>query len=434
MRSISSRLAFIYSFVALVITLMLFVVNFSDSGLKAVAAIETQVSQIVSATEGGAALSLFDLNQQAAQQVIDSLMKYPFVEQARIRLDNGSIFVEHISSPIASNDKNWATQLLVKQPQKLIERNLYAHGHPQAIGKLEILINYDQALAHFHQQTKRLFLNILVTTIIVFVLIYLITRWVIASPLVDLVHKLSDVSPTDLHKVHIKIPKSHEHSEIGVLVSAFNRFIELLEQSLQKRNSAEDALKKLNKELEARVKQRTHELEKLNKELKQLATIDNLTQVNNRRKFFELGKLKFNLFKRYNRPLVVAMLDIDHFKNINDQHGHQVGDVAIQSCAELCGHSLRETDVIGRIGGEEFGILFTETKIEGAIEIAERIRSIMPSDPNLQSKGIQMTVSIGLFELNEHTHSFAEALEYADKALYHAKKSGRNQVQVYLPK
>ena len=171
-------------------------------------------------------------------------------------------------------------------------------------------------------------------------------------------------------------------------------------------------------------------MEEANQRLHLLATKDPLTNVNNRRGFFQIGEQKFNLFKRYKRPLTVIMLDIDHFKLINDEHGHKVGDEALVCCANTCQMILRDTDIFGRIGGEEFAIILSETRRDAAFELAERIRLKVPKNEVLLAHKIHMTISMGIHELQLADQDFSAALEIADKALYEAKNNGRNQVKI----
>ncbi|MDV7339826.1 sensor domain-containing diguanylate cyclase [Terasakiella sp. A23] len=172
------------------------------------------------------------------------------------------------------------------------------------------------------------------------------------------------------------------------------------------------------------------EQKRLEKELRELASTDVLTGVNNRRHFIDLCEREIKRAKRYENPLSLIMLDIDHFKNINDTHGHAVGDEAIRVMTKLCIDSLRDTDVIGRIGGEEFAIILPMTDITGAWQIAQRIRqaaenhSFKIDDETL----CEFTSSFGVTELKDGDTNPDDLLKRADIALYAAKSQGRNRV------
>ena len=162
------------------------------------------------------------------------------------------------------------------------------------------------------------------------------------------------------------------------------------------------------------------------------ATTDSLTKVNNRRYFMEIGTRELNTCKRLEDKLfAVLVLDIDYFKAINDQYGHNVGDKALTHFAQLCLTGLRETDIFGRIGGEEFAVVLPNTNLEKAIEVANRIRILVAKTPFISnSHSIHLTVSIGVAALGKQDH-LETLIEKADKALYEAKHDGRNRVIIY---
>lgn len=163
--------------------------------------------------------------------------------------------------------------------------------------------------------------------------------------------------------------------------------------------------------------------------LARLATTDELTGLPNRRDFMVRLDEEFARTGRYATPASILMLDIDHFKQVNDTHGHAVGDLLLQSFAELLREKLRRPDIVGRLGGEEFAILLPNTPCRGAYEIAERLRLAIAA-MRVPSVGgeIYCTVSIGVCDLQHEASSASEALNRADRALYRAKSSGRNRV------
>ena len=174
---------------------------------------------------------------------------------------------------------------------------------------------------------------------------------------------------------------------------------------------------------------------KLFNTVQQMATIDDLTGLHNRRRLFELGKKEFRRARRYNKPLSAIMLDIDHFKHVNDDYGHAVGDQVLYELAQNCVNKVREVDIfgrygLGRYGGEEFTLLLPETSLVKAYDVAERLRSYIEQSPIHTERGkIFVTISLGVAELTQDTASLEALLDKADSALYKAKQSGRNQVQ-----
>ena len=165
-------------------------------------------------------------------------------------------------------------------------------------------------------------------------------------------------------------------------------------------------------------------------ELTRLATTDPLTGVANRRRFIEELEMELARIRRFGRPAALLMVDIDHFKSVNDTHGHAVGDAVLQHLAELSRHRLRAIDLFGRLGGEEFGILLPGTDAAGAWKCAESLRRHVAETPLQSSRGaIPFTVSIGLTVFESGDDAPDGILARADAALYRAKLGGRNRVE-----
>jgi diguanylate cyclase (GGDEF)-like protein len=168
---------------------------------------------------------------------------------------------------------------------------------------------------------------------------------------------------------------------------------------------------------------------RLYEEAQQLAITDPLTGLYNRRGLFELGQREVSRLHRYKRPLSAIMLDIDHFKLVNDRYSHAVGDEVLRVLADRCTAHLRETDVLSRYGGEEFAILLPETGLEEARQIAERLRCNISDIPVETKKGpISITISLGVICTQDGTADLALLLDRADTAMYEAKKMGRDRV------
>ena len=167
-------------------------------------------------------------------------------------------------------------------------------------------------------------------------------------------------------------------------------------------------------------------------ELAKLASIDTLTGILNRRSFMLRAEEECARSQRHKHPMAIAMLDIDHFKMINDTYGHTVGDRAIRHVADIVGASLRKPDVFGRWGGEEFALLLPDTTEESALILAQRLRrdveeTPLRGDPS-NELSIHLAISIGVAGFEESRGNLKEALNRADLALYLAKGKGRNRV------
>jgi diguanylate cyclase (GGDEF)-like protein len=172
---------------------------------------------------------------------------------------------------------------------------------------------------------------------------------------------------------------------------------------------------------------------RLFQEVQSLALTDPLTGLQNRRSLFELGKIEFSRATRMKRPFSCMMLDLDHFKLINDKYGHPIGDQVLQEFAKLCVHSLREIDLVARYGGEELIVLLPETDRETSVHVAERLRTSIAATSIKTSNGdINITVSIGVATKDENTLSLESLIARADQAMYNAKHRGRNRVMISI--
>ena len=166
-------------------------------------------------------------------------------------------------------------------------------------------------------------------------------------------------------------------------------------------------------------------------EVQNLAITDPLTGLYNRRGLFELGRIEFARTRRFGRPFASMMLDIDHFKRVNDAYGHPVGDQVLQALAKHCQSSVREIDLVARYGGEEFVFLLPETNLEVAREIAERLRRTIANLSIPTEKGeLSVTVSLGVAMYDENTLGLETMIARTDQAMYVAKHRGRNRIAV----
>jgi diguanylate cyclase (GGDEF)-like protein len=163
--------------------------------------------------------------------------------------------------------------------------------------------------------------------------------------------------------------------------------------------------------------------------LRELADVDELTKLPNRRQFLRSLETEFARVQRYDRPLSVLMIDADDFKLINDRHGHFAGDEVLQALAVRLRGIVRQIDLLGRLGGEEFAVALMETDMPAALETAERLRREIAAEPFQVAAGkIQVTVSVGVATRQARDDNAAQLLSLADKAMYLAKSGGRNRV------
>jgi diguanylate cyclase (GGDEF)-like protein len=171
--------------------------------------------------------------------------------------------------------------------------------------------------------------------------------------------------------------------------------------------------------------------EQRTRDLQTLAAVDPLTGLYNRRQFESLARAELGRSQRYMRPCSFLMIDIDHFKQVNDTFGHEMGDWVLKTVATILATARREADVVARFGGEEFVIMLPETTPEAAAMVAERIRSMVAANSMaIEDATLNVTISAGVGEVTASSASIEAVLRDADRALYEAKQTGRNRVCV----
>lgn len=170
----------------------------------------------------------------------------------------------------------------------------------------------------------------------------------------------------------------------------------------------------------------------LQQQLRDLAATDPLTGLYNRRHLFERLRQELKRYERYEERFALILIDADHFKQVNDCHGHAVGDATLRWIADTCMKCVRETDLVGRFGGEEFIILLPHTTAADASVVAERIRLAMhETDREARGGAAKVTLSLGVAEAGPTTNNFDDILKAADDALYAAKRNGRDQLAIH---
>jgi diguanylate cyclase (GGDEF)-like protein len=184
-------------------------------------------------------------------------------------------------------------------------------------------------------------------------------------------------------------------------------------------------------ETNAMLRQAKAAAELANRELERLATIDPLTGASNRRHFHARAALEIERAARFGQSLTALSIDIDHFKSINDLHGHTSGDEALRRLAEADREELRSNDIFARMGGDEFVALLSNTDVLGALTVAERLRNrISTMSIECEGRRFSITISIGVAAFGPDEETIDSTLTRADQALYRAKTEGRNRVSL----
>lgn len=242
------------------------------------------------------------------------------------------------------------------------------------------------------------------------------------------------------HQLLVKIRKSDEPRFKNLPVIVMTTTDDNVDRNLAFLNGANDFLTKPVDEIELQARVNVHyklartirELEASRRLLAEQATTDPLTHLKNRRAFFENGTKHISMARRYGTDVSIIVADVDHFKKVNDTHGHQAGDDALIAVARVLIDMTRTEDTVARIGGEEFAILLPDTNRLGAAVLAERIRhAVQREQIVLNGEIVPITVSVGVASFAvELTETVDQLLSIADQRLYLAKKHGRNRICV----
>lgn len=227
-----------------------------------------------------------------------------------------------------------------------------------------------------------------------------------AAPIHEITLAMAEMEAGDLRQV----VTARRNDEIGHLTTAFNAMSRRLATTYGQLEVSRETLTRQAEQLE------------------ELSRRDPLTGLLNRRAFDERVEALFGQARRYDRPMTLALADVDRFKRVNDEHSHAIGDAVLRAVATLIERNTRDIDVVGRYGGEEFAIAFAETDLQGAARYADRLRELVAEhDWSTISPGLGVTLSVGLCQ-HRGEASFEEVLGAADRKLYEAKAAGRNQV------
>jgi len=397
------RLVFyFYLIVTIIVTFIQIYVDFQNTQKRIV----KDMNIIGNTFMPGISKALWDLDTSQLELNLQGIVDLPFVTSATLINEESK---EILSLGLRSNKDD---EFKIKIP---IIHNY--RDKKLEIGSLTLFSNNDVVIEEVKLGFFMIVISAIIKTTALWVLFLLIFHIKLRKPLLELTKATTQIQLDKLDSFSLNI-KTKGKNELKMLELALKSMTEKL---ITSRNS----IIELNESLEEKVRLRTEELQKLNINLEKLANTDALTGLYNRRHFFTLVDSYLKMNDRANIDAVVLIMDIDKFKNINDTYGHDVGDEVLKGFSKVLVSNIRKGDICARFGGEEFLVFLPYTDVEQASLVAEKIRTSTQSYTSI--KDICFTISIGV---SKYTKNIEESIKQADLALYKAKESGRNQVQI----
>ncbi|OKH89199.1 GGDEF domain-containing protein [Thalassospira sp. TSL5-1] len=400
---------------------------------------------------------LVEKNAELARTVANSAMFERSVMSVRlIDLDGNVIAAQHRDETILSQSI-WSELLFDGVVSHSLPIYAPAVGMTKGpiVGQLQISFSPQVYISLLYDRIKASFIGVLIFAVAMTFAAVGVTYFIVTKPLLELITYMVRVNPADASKP-LPLPPPHRHDdEIQMLGSSLIGLLALIRSKVHRIANVTEELKAANLTLETRVEQRTRELNSAIEKLERLAATDPLTGIANRRTL--MGRLKnaIAVWKRRGTRVGLIIVDLDHFKVLNDTYGHQIGDTVLKSITAVFNRVLRETDLVARLGGEEFAVLLSDEDEKGALVVAERLRAEISRDVvHVDDMTISYTASLGIACLparDDFDKGDGEGMEgvlrqareveniidalysLADKALYQAKEKGRNRCELMVP-
>ena len=416
--NLSQKMMRVIFFIYLAVTCVITSMQFFSEYLKTQDSILNELKQLEETVREPISTSLWQYNGNQLNVLIAGLVKMPIIEGV-------DVFDKDAQTMLSKRSYNSGSA-----PLSLFDTtsdlNWTLNGESVFLGKLVLYSSSEVIL----NRVLFGFSLIAITAIIKLSILFWLFVWAfdryLASPLKELMTQVNEVqmSPNMSKRINLSNIENNEISQLqehmNTMLSALEMDREqLLEDEQAKRNWLEDAVAK-----------RTEDLQVLNKKLKELATRDSLTGILNRGSFFETAQHLLILSQRQKSPASFLLVDLDNFKRVNDTYGHFVGDKVLIHFTQTIQKSLRKSDLIGRVGGEEFAIFLPDTGNDDAFQLAEKLRKIIShSVLEVDGKVVAYTVSLGVESSEPKDHLIDELFKRADLKLYGAKDKGRDRVE-----
>jgi diguanylate cyclase (GGDEF)-like protein len=430
-------------FVALVATILI-VAMFANTYVQYRGDIDRHVTNLESRGDSIASL--------LAEISVEPLLTYDYVSLSGYTRDagmqshvvyvavlgvNGQVFASHLneSNTIAKSaldsdpSKNSGGKIAtIKDHNDLLHISLPISFEERELG--QVLIGIDPTDAYMSGK-EHLLIQLLVSSIIavaVGVAMFVAFRRRILSRVHELVNSVDRMAKFDLDQ-HVSVSG---HDELTKLASSFNHMAKKLKAAVRQKELAIEETEQLNENLEQRVAERSAELRTLNAELAYQAMHDALTRLPNRVLIVDRLQSAITQAKRNHSRTVVFLLDLDHFKDVNDTLGHPTGDILLKELGLRLPNALREGDTIGRLGGDEFAIVLPDTNEEGAWSVGRKLLEELKKPFSVHGHNLVIDASLGMAVFPDHGDDDATLLRRADVAMYAAKK-GDERIAVYSP-
>jgi diguanylate cyclase len=402
----------------LIVTFLIMGMQFMTEYWKTQDAISQELKQLEETVREPISTSLWQFNQTQLDALVAGLIKMPIIVGVDVSDKNDQQIISKRSYTPTS------TPLSIFDTQS--DLNWTLNGEKLFLGKLILYSSSEVVLQRVLFGFSLIALSAIIKISVLFWLfIWAFDRY-LANPLKELMSQLDVVQLSQNTSKRINL-SNIENNEFSQLQKHINNMLTAME--IDRQRLLEDAQTKRNL-LEDAVAKRTEALEILNEKLKNLATKDSLTSTLNRGSFFETAQHLLILSQRQRSPASFVLMDLDHFKIINDTYGHFIGDKVLIHFTQTIQTFLRKSDLLGRIGGEEFALFLNSTDIDDAYKLADKIRnSIANSALEVEGKKVVYTVSLGIGSLQEKDNSIDDLFKRADLKLYGAKDKGRNRVE-----
>ena len=416
--NLSQKMMRVIFSIYMVVTLVITSVQFLSEYLKTQAVIVGELQQLEVTVRGPISTSLWQYDQNQLDVITDGLVQMPIIEGVEVFDKNA----QNIISKTFDVDSSVPLSIFDSK----LELNRTLNGERIPLGTLVLYsssgVVLDRVWFGFALIAFTAFIKL---TILFWLFIWAFDRY-LATPLKELMSQVNEVQLSQgiSKRIHLSNTENNELSQLqehmnSMLAAMSSDRERLIEDEQAKRSWLEDAVAK-----------RTEDLQALNKKLKYLATRDSLTNILNRGSFFDAAQQRLALSQRQESTVSFILMDLDYFKRINDSYGHFVGDKVLIHFTQTLQGFLRKTDLLGRVGGEEFAILLFDTKLDDASQLAEKIcQAISHSALEVEGNTISYTVSLGVESSELSDTSIDELFKRADLKLYGAKDKGRDRVE-----